>query len=906
MVRHCGFVTGRGLAAALALAAPFLAGPATAQTSGTVVIPPPPAGSTGYGATLLNHDGSIVVGGASYPTITYTPPPPFSPSTETPNRPWRWTGGATSTDLGAFNGHVFNGAADMSHDGTVVVGTSRSPYTSGFGWIWREGSGYQAIPLPSGSAVFGQTIGGITVNGVSGDGQVVVGGTTTNISRAFRWTAAGGYENIGLPGGTTAAGGPWTSSTAMAASYDGSAVAVTVSGSPLSTTQRAALWTQAGGFQIIEPTTGYTRTRAHGISSDGTIVGGDLLGPGGAQEAFRWSAVGGIQPLGYVPNGQWSFFTGMSGDGDRIVGNSGRDGADAFQTPFLWTEAEGMRTLADVVATAGVDLGGLTLTRANTISADGNAIAGNARNASNQTVPFVLLLNWSAAPILTESFSTTINRTSISLSQVNQSYATTVVGSLDGSQVFTRTTQEAINGAASQAALQDARVAMQAAAGLRRVTFEAPVRTASEQVVLGTTTTSQDVVTGQSQTSFTYTTTGPTVVYAGDRGVCTTPGTAAAGPSGCSQTGTAVIIASGSESQHTHTNTILDVTTTTTTATDQRLDETWEVRGRLGNQIGTVHALAGLAGVDQADRFVWRMLDERGARAVPSAAEMADRASPIVPAPASPWRFIGEAFGRRDFIGADPGRGIARIDGDLAGLMGGIGYQASPGLLVGGAVHWGLSTLRVQDDVAPERLNVDLTQIGGFARLREGAWSLGFSLAYGAGHARTSVGGAPASRSLETLTAGARLGYDIAVAGVTVTPEAGLRYAGARLGAFAEAGGLNPLIGGAATVDTVRGWLGLALAAPFVSGGIAVEPRLSVRLTHDWGEASGRADVAFAALPTVPLVALGPGVGRFGVELGAGAEARLSRSISVFAAYDGRFRERAQSHSATGGVRIVW
>ncbi len=891
---------------ALALAACGAALPARAQTSGTVTVPPRPPGAVSYSASLLSHDGSTVVGGASYASVTLPHPITGVPTSYTPNRSWVWTGGPTSADFGAFNSHVFNGASGISSDGSVVVGTSSSPFTSGSGWMWTQGGGYQAIPLPVGTTDFGQAITGIMVRGVSGDGTVVVGVTSASVAGAFRWTQAGGYENIGMPSGNAPNGLPWTFSTAAAASFDGSAVAVTVSGSSTATTQRAARWTAAGGFEIIAPTGAYTRTNALKISSDGFMIGGDMLGPGGAQEAFRWTSVGGVQPLGYVPNGQWSFMTGMSADGSRIVGNSGRDGVGSFQVGFLWTETEGMRTLADVVAAAGVSLNGLTLTRANNISGDGNVIVGNAVNASSQTVPFLLLLQWSATPILTDSFSTTINRTSISLSQVSQSYATTVIGSLNGSQVFSGTTQEAVAGAASQMAFQDARTAMQAAAGMRRVTFEAPVRTASQQVVLATTTTSQDVVTGQSQTSFTYTNTGPTVVYAGDLGICTTAGSAGAGPSGCSQTGTAVIIASNSTSQHTHTNNLVDVTTTTTTTTGQRLDETWEVRGRLGNQIGTVHALAGLAGIDQAERFSRRLLDEHGARIVAAPTEMANRGAPGAVPAASPWRFIGEAFGRRDFVGADAGRGIARIDGDLAGMMGGVGYQMTPGLILGAAVHWGVSTLRVQDALAAERLNVDLTQIGGFGRFREGPWSLGASFAYGFGHARTSVGGAAASRSLETIVAGARLGYDIAMAGMTVTPEAGLRYAGAQLGAFAEAGGIAPLVGGPARVEALRGWLGLTLAMPLVAGGIAVEPRLHARLTHDWGEASGRAAVALAALPAMPMVALGPGVGRFGVELGASAEARLTASVSVFAAYDGRFRERAHSHTASGGVRIVW
>ncbi|MGL4285803.1 MAG: hypothetical protein ACRCVA_05630, partial [Phreatobacter sp.] len=516
----------------------LMGGAARAQTSGTVSALPLPAGATGGSASVINGDGTVVVGNASYPSVLYTPPPPFSPGTYTPNRPWRWTGGAGSTDLGAAGGHLFNGASGISLDGTVLAGTSSSPFTAAAGWRWTEAGGYQMLALPVGTTDFGATVGGITVRGLSGDGNTLVGATSVNIARAFRWTQAGGYENIGLPSGNAANGLPWSGSTAAAASYDGSAVAVTVFGTVTTTTQRAARWTSAGGFEIIAPTAGFQRTNGLGISRDGTVIAGDLLGTGGAQQAFKWTSAGGIQPLGYVPGATFSFYTGMSGDAGRIVGNSGKDGAGAFQVPFLWTTADGMRTLDAVVTAAGVNLGGLTLTRANNISSDGSSIIGNARNAANQTVPFLLVLDFSVQPLLSTSFSTTTNRTLVSQSAVNQTYATTVLGVLNGAPVFSRITGEAISGGASVMALADARAAMQASVGLRQVIVEAPVRTVSHMVVLGSHAASQDVVTGQSQTVFSYTTSGPTVIATGDLGECATAGTAGAGPGGCSKPGT--------------------------------------------------------------------------------------------------------------------------------------------------------------------------------------------------------------------------------------------------------------------------------------------------------------------------------------------------------------------------------
>lgn len=875
---------------------------ALAQSSGTVTALPLPAGAVGGSASLVNADGTVVVGNASYPGVIFTPPPPASPGTYTPNRPWRWTGGAGSADLGPVTGHLFNGAAGISHDGTVLAGTSSSPFSPGIGWRWTAAGGYEVLPLPS-SVLFGGSVTGISVRGLSGDGLTVVGGTDGAVSRGFRWTAGGGYENIGLPTGNAANGLPWSSSVAVAASRDGAVLAATLSGSSVNTTQRAARWTAAGGFEVIEPSAGFERSRAHGISRDGMVIAGDLLGSGGAQQAFRWTATGGIQPLGYVPNGTFSFFTGMAGDGSRIVGNSGRDGAGSFQVPFLWSVADGMRTLDAAVAAAGVDLGGLTLTRANGMSDSGSAVVGTARTSGGQTVPFLLLFDAAAEPVLSSSFSTTTRRSFAEEAAVARSFATTVIGVLDGRPVFARTTDEAIGGGASLSAVVDARFAMQAAAGLRRITVEEPVRVATQLTVIGTSETSRDVVTASTVTVNSITTHGPTVIATGDLGECTVAGTATAGPSGCSRPGAALIIAGSRTSINTHTNTLDDVTTIRTVTTHERQDDIWEVRGRLGNQMGTVHALAGLVALDQADRFVRRLVDLDG---TPSGLRDMAAGPERATAGGARWQVFGEAFGRQSGIGADAARGIARASGDLAGLAGGIGYRAAPGILVGAALQWGNSSMRVKDPVVPERLAVDLTQAGLFGSFRDGPASLAVSLAYGTGRARTGIGGAMAGRSVTTFSAAARLGYDLTFGPLVVTPDLGLRYGVVRAGGFAETGGSAPLVGFGETIDATRGWLGVSFAAPFQRDGMVFSPRAYLRLTHDFGATGGRAEVAFAALPGMALTALGPGIGRFGTEFGASIEARLTPRIGLFASYDGRLAERFQSHTASGGLRIVW
>lgn len=91
---------------------------------------------------------------------------------------------------------------------------------------------------------------------------------------------------------------------------------------------------------------------AEGVSDDGTVVVGDSrsTASGGAsneREAYRWSEADGMVGLGYLENGDFlSQIThggsGVSGDGNVIVGGSGRhDVSEAFR----WTDTTGLTGL---------------------------------------------------------------------------------------------------------------------------------------------------------------------------------------------------------------------------------------------------------------------------------------------------------------------------------------------------------------------------------------------------------------------------------------------------------------------------------------------------------------------------------------------------------------------------------
>ena len=201
-------------------------------------------------------------------------------------------------------------------------------------------------------------------NSVSADGRVVVGESYVDDSfiaeRAFRWTRAGGMENLGkladVPG----------YSTAKAISADGNWIV----GSSHSTRgfeafRRSPTGEMEGLGAIIG---GPVVSHGTGVSNDGRTAIGYAFYAQQRTEAFRWREGEGMQGLGFL-GGQYarsSAAYAMSPDGSRIVGVSSYG---VGEVAFLWTEETGM-----------VSLGGLTTdypsSTARDISDDGRVVVG--------------------------------------------------------------------------------------------------------------------------------------------------------------------------------------------------------------------------------------------------------------------------------------------------------------------------------------------------------------------------------------------------------------------------------------------------------------------------------------------------------------------------------------------------
>jgi len=136
-------------------------------------------------------------------------------------------------------------------------------------------------------------------------------------------------------------------------------------------------WTANGGMQgISDFPTGDFWSTANAVSDDGNvIVGRGTVGGYSGVDGFRWTQATGVQPLGYLIDDpsefRFSYGLGVSGDGSIAVGGSkSPSGNEAFQ----WTQEGGIVGLGDLD-------GGSFESTAYAISSDGSVIVGDSRSA---------------------------------------------------------------------------------------------------------------------------------------------------------------------------------------------------------------------------------------------------------------------------------------------------------------------------------------------------------------------------------------------------------------------------------------------------------------------------------------------------------------------------------------------
>lgn len=290
----------------------------------------------------------------------------FTANTDQGARAFTFTPGITPQSIGLPTGGTSAFAAGMSADGLAVGGTANVGGRSR-PFRWTSAAGFQLLPFRAGGTY-------ANGRGFSGDGFTLVGDSDTlgNTARtATIWPSLGSPIALGaLPGGTPDFSGYL--SLATGASHDGS---VAIGWSRSAGGERGFRWTAAGGMENLGTLPSGTRSYANAVDATGTIIAGASDAGGAELVAFRWTLDAGMAPLGSIPGLRGSQAFGMSAAGDAVVGVAGITAAE--QRAFLWRADLGMVSLQTLLPSLGVDLTGWVLSEARGVSNGGSMIIGS-------------------------------------------------------------------------------------------------------------------------------------------------------------------------------------------------------------------------------------------------------------------------------------------------------------------------------------------------------------------------------------------------------------------------------------------------------------------------------------------------------------------------------------------------
>jgi probable HAF family extracellular repeat protein len=278
---------------------------------------------------------------------------------------YRWTLAGKYQILGSNGSSDFFGAGAVSNDGSVIVGEHAIPNKFD-AFRWTVARGMVRVPMNIASAV-------------TGDGAMVAGGDN--------WWKTSGQSGIfgPFPGEQDQTSAFGLSGTAQAPVAVGAAIKGSGGNGP---TFHAFRWTPAGGLQDLGVTTG-EESFATAISGNGLVIVGEARDASGFWRAFRWTASTGMHDIGTLGGPESAAFA-VNNDGTVIVGTSLTSGSTGSSDCFIWTATNGMQELKAVLNAAGVHTADnwVQLTTLDGISADGTVIVGYGLTPKTKAFPF--------------------------------------------------------------------------------------------------------------------------------------------------------------------------------------------------------------------------------------------------------------------------------------------------------------------------------------------------------------------------------------------------------------------------------------------------------------------------------------------------------------------------------------
>jgi outer membrane autotransporter protein len=139
------------------------------------------------------------------------------------------------------------------------------------------------------------------------------------------------------------------------------------------------------------------------------------------------------------------------------------------------------------------------------------------------------------------------------------------------------------------------------------------------------------------------------------------------------------------------------------------------------------------------------------------------------------------------------------------------------------------------------------------------------------------------------------------------TPFLGMQFAAYTQNALTETtGGPLALSVRSASASSVVSELGGQLATDLHVGQLTIATQAELGWAHEFASTARTITGSFVSAPATAFTISGASPGRDHAIVGLGVATAIASNASVFLRYDGSINGSDDSHSVTGGVRLVW